>query len=362
MPTDLAVRAFAGDASLTTYNFDPLSTEQNSGVLGHGSSIAGGSSIGLRIDRDIAGVSQDELTLGAEKAFGGTLSVGLKGTYRRLNRAMEDRCDLDPTLAENAYSQCALMNPGSSAQYARGDFFSCTGLDFPYNNCFDEVAVFGAAAVPKARRIYRGLELMARETIGGSLWVQASYVFSSLRGNYDGAVSEARGQTDPGTNFDFDYPPMLPDDDGRLFLDRPHLLRLDGFSITPWEISIGLQAWLRSGAPRDRLGYLNEFYGAAVPLAQRGQMGRLPMEWDANLTVAYPVRIGSATVTLQAYVFNVFNNQIATSTDAAWTITTPDGYPASLEDPNQPRNNPDYGRVDDRSDPRLFRAAIRVSF
>ncbi len=39
------------------------------------------------------------------------------------------------------------------------------------------------------------------------------------------------------------------------------------------------------------------------------------MNWDANLTLGYPLAIGPVTVTLQAYVFNVFNNQFRTSQD-----------------------------------------------
>ena len=45
-------------------------------------------------------------------------------------------------------------------------------------------------ASPPARRLYRGIELFARKSVGNSLWLQASYVYSSLRGNYDGGVNE----------------------------------------------------------------------------------------------------------------------------------------------------------------------------
>jgi hypothetical protein len=90
--------------------------------------------------------------------------------------------------------------------------------------------------------------------------------------------------------------------------------------------------------------------------------GRLPTLWGTNLTLSYPLVIGPATVTLQAYLYNVFNKQIAISKDQAWTISPPDGYPATIYDPNQPSNNPDYGAVTARSDPRLFRAAMKISF
>ena len=52
----------------------------------------------------------------------------------------------------------------------------------------------------------------------------------------------------------------------------------------------------------------------------RGSEGRLPTLWDANLTLSYPIAIGPATVTLQAYLFNVFNKQIAVARDDFWTF------------------------------------------
>lgn len=40
----------------------------------------------------------------------------------------------------------------------------------------------------------------------------------------------------------------------------------------------------------------------------------------------------------------------------------PNGYPATIYDPNQPSDNPEYGKITSRQDPRVFRAAVRVSF
>jgi hypothetical protein len=107
---------------------------------------------------------------------------------------------------------------------------------------------------------------------------------------------------------------------------------------------------------------LNEFAGADVFLVPRGSEGRLPTLWGTNLTLSFPIAIGPATMTLQAYVFNVFNKQIAISRDEGWSIYQPPDYPASIYDPNQEQNNPYYGAVTHRSDPRVFRAAVKVSF
>jgi hypothetical protein len=72
--------------------------------------------------------------------------------------------------------------------------------------------------------------------------------------------------------------------------------------------------------------------------------------------------IGAVTVTLQAYLFNAFNYQIPIGTDEAWSIFPQYGYPDTIFDPNQEQENIDYGAVLERSDPRSFLAAVRVSF
>ena len=69
------------------------------------------------------------------------------------------------------------------------------------------------------------------------------------------------------------------------------------------------------------------------------------------------------TVTLQAYVFNLFNNQIRDSTGHELVPTQPqDGYPDTIYDPNQASSNDNYGKITRAPAPRLFRAAVRVSF
>jgi hypothetical protein len=89
----------------------------------------------------------------------------------------------------------------------------------------------------------------------------------------------------------------------------------------------------------------------------------MPTLWDANLILEYPFRVGPTTVTLQGYLFNVFNHQIPTDQDTTWSNTPPDPYDAeSVADPSQPQRNHNYGLATQRQPPRLFRAALRVSF
>lgn len=358
LPTAAASRSFGSQSFFTTYNFDPVDTTQDPDVIRHPNDQGGGGAFSTPVDPGTRGWYQDELTVGIERLLGLTLTVGVKGTYRTLRNVVEDRFDLDYNSPETNYNQSGLMNPGSSGPIASGNIPTCNGLDDPYHEC----GIDPGPATPGVSRIYRGLELYARKSIGTSLWLQASYVYSSLRGNYDGGVNQGRyGQTWPGINGDFDYPQTWHNAYGILALDRPNRFRFDGYWTSPWRVAIGLQAFAESGAPLNRLGYLNQnFY--TVFLDPRGSDGRLPTLWGANISLSYPIAIGPATVTLQAYLFNIFNKQIAIFRDENWSIEPPQGYPATIYDPNQTKTNPDYGMVMDRSEPRVFRAAVRVSF
>jgi Carboxypeptidase regulatory-like domain/TonB-dependent Receptor Plug Domain len=360
VPTALSVFAYGSTTSINTFNFDPVGTAQDPGVIGHERSFVSVQGFAEPVDAGIRGIYQDELVVGMEKLLDPTFSLGLKGTYRRLGRAIEDRCDLDYSLSENNFSSCAIVNPGSNGRFASGDFSSCNGLDGRFYEC-----QFGALPTPPVRRVYRGIELMGRKSFSEKMWLQASYVYSSLRGNWDGAVNQGSGQTTAGVNSDFDYPQFWAQNSyGKLFLDRAHRLRLDASWTTPFKLFVGLQAFWQSGAPLDKLGYFNGGYGAVLYLAPRGEAGNLPNLWEANLTLGYPFAIGPVTVTAQAYLFNAFNNQIRTQQDVGYTTRRPPGYPDTLYDPNVPpdRVSATYGKVVKRQDPRLFRAAVRISF
>jgi hypothetical protein len=359
VPTFLSVFAYGTTTVINTFNFDPVGVTQDPDVIGHERPYVSMQGPAEPVDAGIKGIYQDELTVGVERLLDPTFSLGLKGTYRRLGRAIEDRCDLDYTVRQNNFFSCAIVNPGSNGVYARGDFASCNGLDGKFYEC-----QFGAPPTPEVKRVYRGIELLARKSFSEKVWLQASYVYSSLRGNWDGAVNQGSGQTFPGVNSDFDYPQFWARNSyGRLFLDRTHRLRLDASWTTPWKLFAGVQTYWQSGAPLDKLGYFNLYY-VSIYLDPRGEAGNLPNLWEANFTLGYPFAVGPVTVTAQAYLFNVFNNQIRTQQDVAYTTNRPPGYPDTLYDPNVPADavSPAYGKIIARQSPRLFRAAVRVSF
>jgi TonB dependent receptor-like, beta-barrel len=348
IPTDINVRDFGSELFVTTYNFDPLSTVHDPAAPGHPRPDQQGGAFNEPIDANIHGMYQDEFTVGVEKALDPTFSVGLKGMYRRLGNAIDDRCDLDYSAPVNLGNSCANINPGGDGLWASGNF--------PWYDGYSLGGFHDAPAPqsPKAKRLYRAIEVSARKTMSNWLWLQASYVYSSVRGNYDGAVHESTGQTDPGLNEDFDYPATYANAYGRLFLDRPHQFRLDAAYSAPFGLSVGLQFYVRSGVPLDQLrSDWPDYLGSDLYMVPRGSVGRTPTEYEANLSVAYAIKLGLVTMVPEIFVYNLLNRQTETYQNIQYII-------AAEGDPNQ--FNPDFGKVVARTPPRQLVFALKAMF
>ena len=146
-------------------------------------------------------------------------------------------------------------------------------------------------------------------------------MYSSLRGNYDGGVDESLfGGSIPGATTTSTFRRCGTTATGSSSWTGRIAFDWTVSWVSPWRLAVGLQAFVESGAPLNKLGYFSEDFASAVNLVPRGSEGRLPTLWGTNLTLSYPIAIGPATVTLQAYLFNVFNKQIAIARDDFWTF------------------------------------------
>ncbi|HKD19349.1 MAG TPA: hypothetical protein VKG23_15970, partial [Thermoanaerobaculia bacterium] len=235
-----------------------------------------------------------------------------------------------------------------------------------------------------AKRIFKGIELVVRKQFTNEIWAQLSYLGSSLRGNYSGAIKESSGQTDPGINADFDYYDLTLNTNGILELDRPNQGRLDAVYNAPWGLSAGMQFYVRTGTPTSIQGYYNGFYPQELYLQQRGYAGRLPIDYEMNLSLGYNINVGPVTITPQVYAFQMFNRQVTTAIDERFNpnaqfVTDPASpfYGQAGVEPGTtgplgnvcPANatapctdNPNYRKTTAQGSPRQIRFALKVTF
>jgi hypothetical protein len=379
LPTDLNIHIFTASSQLSTFNYSPTDATQNPSAP-RNTLFQGGNATGEPVDPGTREAYLDEATLGVEKAFGPALSVSLTGIYRSLGQAIEDRCDLDPQDPASRGSMCALFNPGGTGPAGSGQISTCDGSGNPTDPNAGQCGFPGVAV--SARRFFRGIALAAREQFSDALWAQASFLYSSLEGNYSGAVMETTGQTDPGINADYDYYQFSENAFGRMELDRPVQARLDAVYYAPFGLSAGLSFYVRSGRPTSRIGWFNTFYPTNLFVVTRGSSGRLPTDYDMSLSLAYDLSVGPVTITPMLYGFNLLNrqtpNDVSQEFNPAGSFVTnpaspfygqagvepgterPDG--TICESPVPCSDSPDYRKVTQRLSPRLLRVALKVTF
>jgi outer membrane receptor protein involved in Fe transport len=406
IPNDLNVRVYGSQFTRITWNYSGPTSFDQLPPSGGWSIAQGGPGTGPPrrdtliqgaanepVDQGIKGPYQDEFTLGSEMALTPTFAVGVKGMYRKLGRTIEDRCDLDGGDPINQGSTCAMVNPGKGGFWGAGTGWGwCDNAGDPFvSPTAGECFTTETPKIPAASRKFRGVELTARKTFSQNLWAQASYIYSKLSGNYDGAVRVASGQTDPGINADYDYYLFSRNANGRLYLDRPHQARLDAVYTAPFGLNVGLGAFYRSGPPVSRYGWYNVFYPDLLHLVQRGNDkalsgGRLPNQFEANLSLGYTINLGAVSITPQIYVFNLLNRQGVTDvvesfnpdgtfcldTAGCGTQINPDTDQPWMTQRNfdrlgtvaygQPIPQEDWGKPSARQDPRQIRAALKISF
>jgi hypothetical protein len=91
------------------------------------------------------------------------------------------------------------------------------------------------------------VEFTATKRFTNNFQFIASYVFSSLIGNYEGLFRNENGQSDPNITSLFDLQSLLDNTYGRLPNDRPHQFKFNGSYRTPWKLLVSgnfyAQSW-----------------------------------------------------------------------------------------------------------------------
>jgi hypothetical protein len=296
--------------------------------------------------------SVDEYTAGIEwgpRAMR-DLTFGVRGIYRAQDEVIEDGSFDDGTTY-------FLFNPGR-----RGTGNFTTTEDLACND--PAIGCFGPA-----RRYYRAIELTATKRFSNNYHFIASYVFSSLIGNYEGLFRNDNGQSDPNITSLFDLVSLLNGLYGRLPNDRPHQFKFDGGYQWPFKLMTSASFRTQSGVPFNALvphPLYGDNEGFCIPdlsCVPRGTAinpltgnNRTPTTYNLDLGAYYPISLGeNKQLRLQVDWFNVLNAQRAIREDETFLINS--GAPGITPVPN-----PFYGTGQIFQFPSAVRLGVKFQF
>ena len=267
-----------------------------------------------RVDPAMKPTSQREISFGLEKRLGEDISFSARFVQKHLIRTIED-------VGVYIYTYSA-----SGAVSVSQDFWVCNpgyGVSLPVEQggkfILDVNSTPGNTAddywpCPKATRDYIGLNLSLEKRFSNNWQGGINYTLSRVYGNYSGlASSDEGGRLGPSVEQDFDRWFMGYDGkgkvlDGALPQDRTHYFKAYGSYRFPFGLTVGLVGFGRSGLPvTTKILYNSKYFY----VNGRGDLGRLPFTFWADVYLDYSLRIGNkmrASINLQV------NNVTSTDT------------------------------------------------
>jgi outer membrane receptor protein involved in Fe transport len=384
IPMDINVRAYGGEIiAIDVYDpaacplEDPVGNCDPDGLL---SPLSFGDSDVLH-DPGLKAQYLDEYILGVEYEVIEDFKVGVAYIHRGLGRVIED-------VSTDGAHTYVVSNPGEVHQDAiddlRAEADAIRGadpgradyLDFQADN-LEGVGIFDAP-----HRKYDALQLTADKRFNKDLFVQASYTYSQLKGNFPGLFSPETGQLDPNLTSMFDLPELMANRYGPLAADRPHQVKVDGYYLRDMEgigrFIFGLSARASSGIPHTPLA-ASFLYGREESyLLPRGSEDRSPFLTRFDVKVAYGRNMGNNR-RLDVFVdfFNVLNQQTEVNSSDEYTLD--EVNPIVGGDMNDLAHakvlggdgtstaqlvtvEPNYGNVSSRQTPLSIRLGVRLTF
>jgi hypothetical protein len=362
IPTHLAVRG-ASRSTLTNRYFTYQGVDANgqpTGVVDVSNVYSPDGEFGQAKDANtVAGLnlkpnSQDEMTLGFEKAWSSSLTFGGSFTYRRLNSTIDDFCDqrpFDKYAADHGIDtsnwggfSCASFNPGKDNSFLI-DYAGTAAQTGQYTLVNLSKADLGFG---DAKRTYMALNLFAEHPLKDGWYGKVAYTYSKSKGNTEGQTLSDVAQTDVAATQTWDHPEIMEYAYGYLPGDRRHQLKMFGvLQVTP-ELDVGANVLFAAGRPKNCIGnyggtstgfpdygtayHYCTFNGVTSP-SPRGTAGNLPWDqrMDINLTYKPEAMKG---LSLRVDVFNLLNQQTAQAVNELHEI---DGDPSTVSST--------YGRV-----------------
>ncbi len=247
------------------------------------------------VQPDIKPFSKMEFSLGYSRMVADNLSFTITGMYNKVLNAIED-IGIQHEGGESYF----IGNPGSD--WIREQFKPGVNPKVP-----------AGYKAPKAIRKYRSVKFELSKKWSNNWFGGISLTWSRLTGNFSGLKSTDEGRrVAPNVNRFFDSWYMhlkqdLTSSDGVLPTDRPIDLRVYGAYTFNFDLTIGFNAYFRTGYPVTRYIDINDMQGYCPN--GRGTLGRNPSSYNVNLTLEQKIKITDRVrLSFNVNIFNATNN------------------------------------------------------
>lgn len=294
-----------------------------------------------RIDPDVRQSYVRSATLGVEHKLAPNVAVGISYILKR-------EYDLAETLNaalpfDEAYVPASLTNPATGQPITiyplRTQFQGA-----PTERLYTNPGTAECAFCPDLRRDYQAVELTLSRRMKDGWQLFGSYVYSRSEGNKGNGHSESQGDV-------YANPNNLVNVDGRLTLDRPHQVKLQGTYELPFGIAMSATYSGLSGTPWARQV---RFVRADTPLmvaetqivvrAEPIGAQRLDFVHDVSLRAEKRFRLGAnRTIGLIVDVFNLLNASTVTGLQQTRTDLPAFGLPGQIVLPRSVRLGARFG-------------------
>jgi hypothetical protein len=328
VPMDINVRAFGGEISqAAVLACDSATIDANVETLGACNEIAGEPDIlggGTEfVAPSIKGQYINELILGTEYELAADFKVGLNVVARNLPVAIED-------VSTDGGENYLIANPGENfdddAAALDRQAMQIEATDANLAKLLRSRAdqLRNVKNFDKPIRDYQALQITAQQRFSKNAMLLASYTYSRSKGNYPGLFSTETGQLDPNLTSLYDLPELMSNRYGSLGLDRPHLVKIDGFYQFDLEkagvVIVGGSFRGQSGIAHNTLGRHQIYRLDESYILPRGAQPRSPFTMQADVRVTYGRRLSKKN-TIEAFVdvFNILNAQSETDADERYT-------------------------------------------
>jgi hypothetical protein len=266
-----------------------------------------------RVDPDLRPMSQSEISFGAEKKLIENVSLSVRFVNKHLIRTIED-VGVFRREGTTMYQDYWVTNPGYgvSRPISQGGYLEDTWTDPGPDGRFgtaDDGLTYDLWPCAKATREYLGLNVSLEKRFSHNWTGGVNYTWSRVYGNYSGlASSDEGGRLGPSVEQDYDRWFMGYDGNGNVLngvlpQDRTHYFKAYGSYSFPFGLTVGAVAYGRSGLPLStKLLFASKYFY----VNGRGDMGRLPFTFWADLYMDYTLKIaGKYRASINLTVNNV---------------------------------------------------------